>query len=248
MNRIIMLILLTAVVATAQIKDKLTFRLYGGATLPQESSVGQNLELVQFGDLLNAGQSTSNFEDYWNRGWNLGVGFDYQVFENFSAGVEFGANFFTVNETQFENDLKEVFAFFDLPYNSAAGEITQGSTEIYTLLLSVKASYPLGSITPYVSLNGGTMFINQKALKITYFDQPGGPNESTIFFYDELPGQNGTVLTANVGIGLQYGFLPTVSSFAEFNYTLGHNTSYDNVDASTIIFPVRVGLVFRFSD
>jgi len=248
MKRIILFVLITAVGSMAQIKDKLTLRLYGGTTLPQESFVGEKFEFAQFGDLLGVGRSTSNFEDFWNSGWNIGACFDYQLFENISAGLEFGANFFTVNQDKIETGIKDLFALFDLPYNADAGEIQQGSTEIYTLLLSVKASYPLSGFTPYVSLNGGYMFVSQKSLKITYFDQPLGPNETSVFFYDELPAKDGNVLTASAGIGLEYRILNNMSSFAEVNYTLGYNTSYDNVGASTIIFPVRFGLVFNFRE
>jgi len=240
--------LIAAVASTAQIKDKLTLRLYGGTTLPRESFVGEKFEFAQFGDLLGVGQSTANFEDFWNSGLNIGAGFDYQLIEHISAGIEFGANFFTVNEDKIDNSVKELFAIFDLPYNADAGEIQQGSTEIYTLLLSVKASYPLNVFTPYISLNGGYMFVSQQSLKITYFDQPLGPNEASVFFYDELPAKDGNILTASVGLGLQYSFLHNVSSFAEINYTLGYNTSYDNVGASTIFYPVRIGLVFNFRE
>jgi opacity protein-like surface antigen len=249
MKPIIFFILITSVAASAQIKEKLTFRLFGGTTLPEESFVGEKFEFAQFGDLLDIGESTSNFKDYWNSGLHIGGGFDYQIFENISAGIEVGASFFTLNETKVEDRITELFALLALPYNSNAVEIRQGGTDIYTLLLSVKASYPLTSVfTPYLSLNGGYMFVDQQAIKITYFDQPFGSSEDNLYFYDELPAKDGSVLTGSVGVGLQYQFLNTVGSFVEINYTLGNNTGYDNVGASTIILPVRFGMVFNFRE
>jgi opacity protein-like surface antigen len=235
----------------AQLSEKINLIIAGGPSIPVESSIGSSFTFIQLdiisdtsfsNAILGIENSASNFEKYWEPGFNLGAGLEYKFNKYLSLIAAFSYNNFVFDENKLANDFSRGFGseFIDLPFNSTGFDVIGGTANIYTISLNAKARYPLKFATPYIAAGGGFMRVNQEQIGVNYFDEPFDNIQATVSFYDIVPENKENVFTGNAGVGLIFNLGKNFRPFVEANYLLGLTS-----DNNTIIYPIKFGFVFN---
>jgi hypothetical protein len=247
----------------SQLSEKVNLLVSGGVSIPVESSIGESFEFVQLNQyfeldfastVLGLRQSSSNFEEYWKPGYNLGTALEYKMNNYFSLQGIFNYNHFEFDKSKLTNDFQAAFRndeYIGLPFNTSSFEAEGGETNMYSFCLNLVGRFPLKLISPYLTAGGGYMHINQDGISITYFDQPFEEFEATISFYDVIPKYGDDIFTANAGIGLVFNLGSNFRPYIEADYILGF-TAQDADEATgtpersnTIVYPIKFGFLFN---
>lgn len=237
----------------SQISEKIELIVAGGTSFPVESFIVNPFEFPQLNDIvgvdfaqviLDLEKSSSNFEEYWSNGFNIGAGLEYKLNEYFSVRAGFTYNNFIFDKNRLEKDFASAFAdtsLIGLPFNSSSFDLNRGSTDIYTISLNIKAKFPLAFVSPYVTVGGGYLRIQQESLDLTYFDAPSSQDPITISFFDRIPSVSNNAFMGNIGGGLIFNLASNIKPFVEGSYILGRTDGDD-----TIIYPIKFGFIFSF--
>ncbi|GAB4364195.1 MAG: hypothetical protein Kow0042_02590 [Calditrichia bacterium] len=239
--------------AFGQVSEKINLYISGGTALPQESFIGSQFNFTQLNEgtgsnfaeeFLKIENSPKNFNDYWKTGFSLGSGLEYRLNQILSALVEFNYHNFHFNKEQLEADFRRAIEdpnIVGLPFNESSFELTQGSTNMYSLTLNIKVGFPLEMISTYVVAGGGYLRVQSEALNISYYDEPLSQEPVAISFYDRIDASSEDALVVNAGGGIIFNIFKNARPYVQASYAQGFTDPYD-----TKLIGVKFGFVFSF--
>jgi opacity protein-like surface antigen len=224
--------------AYAQLSEKLTIFVSGGASVPVESFLFNPPELFQYGEIFTFEEDKSNFEKYWNTGFNLNAGITYQFNPFLSVVGKFNYNHFSFNKDQLGEDitkiLKPLLEDLEVPFYPSNLEIARGSTNIYTIMLNLKAGVSFGILNPYIMAGGGYMWVQQDIINISYVSDE-------VSFFERIAANSDNALTGNAAGGIALNISQRVRPFVHADYVTG-STKDDSTILYTIVFGLNFGL------
>jgi opacity protein-like surface antigen len=236
----------------SQLAEKISIFFSAGPTAPQESIIGMSFIFPQLNrdvgtdfatNIMGYTPNSENIQNYWQNGFNLGGGLIFKINSYLTLSTDFYYNYFDFNESQLSQDIGVALQdTFGLPYNTKGISISEGNLNIYELSLNARVQYPFKKIRPYIIGGVGYMHVSQDPININYNDdfnvQPG-PQQASVSFFDQIPGQKLDALMYNGGVGLVVKLSNNVQPFLQVNGVLGSTT-----DQNTIYYNVKFGFVF----
>lgn len=237
MNRsvsILTILLILSATLWAQLDEKLTIFISGGAATPVESFIFASPTLVQSGEGLDLARSPGNFEDFYNNGLNIEAGLDYALSENFSLLGRFSYSYFNFSESTLEQamaaPLGDILAQLQLPYVASNLALDGGAANFYMVTAGIRAGVDLGMIRPYLTGGGGYMRASQDQVNISYTDD-------LLAFYDRFAKSSENALVVTGGGGVVFQVSQLAQPYVQFDYVNGMTG-----DVNTIFYGARVGL------
>lgn len=231
-------LLLFASSGFAQLSEKVTIFVSGGASVPVESFLFNPPELYQYGDIFTFDDDKSNFEKYWNTDLNLDAGITYRLNRFFSVVGKFNYNHFGFNQNQLNEDitatLEPLLEAQQIPFYPASLEIERGSTNIYAVTLNLKAGMFLGILNPYIIAGGGYMWVDQDIVNVSYISDE-------VSFYERIAANSDNALAGNAGGGIALNISQSVKPFIQADYVYG-STKGDATILYNIVFGLNFGL------
>ncbi len=224
--------------ASAQISEKLHIFVTSGSSVPMESFL-----MNEFNKKNNVGKvDVSNFKEYWNAGLNLGGGLEFKLFRHVQLMAAFSYSHFPANDNKFRSDWETLYRNLGqntgIEFTIVEFNVYRGSTNIYTVSIGAKASFPVRFLTPYLTGGGGYMRINLEPIEFSSLVDPLEYNAS---FSYRIPGETSNSLMGYGGAGVFFNLSKNIRPFVEANYLIGF-TDPDN----TIFYSYRAGLNFGF--
>lgn len=231
-------LLLFASSAYAQLSEKVTIFVSGGASVPVESFLFNPPDLYQYGELFTFEEDKTNFEKYWNTDLNLDAGITYRLNRFFSVVGKFNYNHFGFNQSQLNQDitgtLKPLLEAQQIPFYPSNLEIDRGSASIYAVTLNLKAGMTLGIFNPYITAGGGYMWVRQDIINISYLSDE-------VSFYERIAANSDNALAGNAGGGIALNISQRVRPFVQADYMYG-STKGDATILYTMVFGLNFGL------
>lgn len=222
----------------AQLSEKVTIFISGGASVPVESFLFNPAELYQYGDVFKFEEDKTNFEKYWNADLNLDAGMTYRLNRFLSVVGKFNYNHFGFNQNQLNEDitatLKPLLELQQIPFYPSSLEIDRGSTNIYTVMLNLKAGMFLGILHPYIIGGGGYMWVQQDIVNVSYISD-------AVSFYERIAANSDNALAGNIGGGIALNISQGVRPFVQADYVYG-STKGDSTILYTLVFGLNFGL------